>query len=155
MKDGRGLLCLRDHHAAGNMIPGLHFDLYIPFFLRVERIHGETAGNELSGLLRDLIKRTLDPVKNPVQNARAQCDRKRRSGPRDRLPRNKTACLLVHLDGSHVPGDGNYFADQLFLPDIDHLRHLESDRILHVDDRAVDSVYNAFIFRHHRLLRQM
>ena len=155
VKDGRGLLRLRDHHAAGNRIPGLHFDLYIPFFLSVERIHRDAAGDELSGQFRDLVERTLDAVEDPVQNPRPQCDRKRRTGPDDRLPGDQSACLLVYLDRRHVPSDGNHFADQPFLPDIDHLRHLESDRILHIDDGAVDSIYNACFFSHHRFLRQM
>ena len=148
MDNGRGLGAFRYHGSAAYdvALPDLHG--HIPQFIRVQRVDGDTPGYILAGCFRDRLQRPLNTVKNVIQNTGAQRDGHGIARAVDDLTGLYSAGLLVDLDGGNIICKRNHFADKTFRSDINHLRHLESDGILKVNDRPVDAVNHTCFFCH-------
>ena len=136
-------VCLRDLGDNVSAVEILSFgnrNMGIPFFLPVQRIHADTAGNKRSGRFRDPFQRTLDTVENIIQNAGGQCYRNRVAAGCDFFSGTQSGCLLVYLNCGHILVEGDYFAYQFLLSDIDHFRHGKSGVPFQVNDGPVDSI---------------
>ena len=138
------------------MVSGLYLYGDRPFFLCIQRIDSQTAGDVFSGFLGDLGKRAFYTVEYIMQNSGTESNRNgssaslyHRSGP-------QAGSLFVYLDGCLFGCQADYLTDKFLLADIDHLTHLEASGVLYVNNRAVDAVDNILcVFRHaHSLLQR-
>ena len=112
----------------------------IPFFLSVQGIHADTAGNKCPGRVCDPFQRTFDTVENIIQNTGGQRYRNGAAAGCNFFSGTKPGCLLIHLNCGQIFVEGDYFAYQFLLPDIDHLRHGKSGVPFQVNDGPVNSV---------------
>ena len=127
--------------------------VHVPEFFCVQRRYLHTSGNVFSGLLCNDGKRSLDTVKNIVQNTGTQSDGNSVTAGGYRFPRFQSTGFLENLYSSGVFFQGNDLAHQVFLSYINHFRHLKACIPLQVNDRAVNAV-NDTGFTHVLSLRQ-
>ena len=72
MENGRGLLGFSNDGAAAYCVTGFYSDMDIPEFGSIQRIYADTTGDVFSGIFCNLRKRTLNTIKNIVQDARSK-----------------------------------------------------------------------------------
>ena len=147
---------LCNNRSTGYMVSGLYLYGDRPFFLCIQRIDRQTAGDVFSGFLGNFGKRTFYTVEYIMQDSGAESNRNGSPASLYHRSRTKAGGLLIYLDGCLLGCQADYLTDQFFLADIDHLTHLEASGVLYINNRAVDAVDNILcVFRHaHSLLQR-
>ena len=118
-----------------------HCDMRLPEFLTVQCVHTDTTGDKCPALVSDPLQRSLNTVKDIIQDAGCQRNRHCRSRTFHKFSRMQSGSLLIHLYRRPVLIQGNDFANQLFFSHMDHFRHLKIRLPFQVNDRAVDAIY--------------
>ena len=154
MKNGGCFLCLGNDRTGTHNIPLLNCNMSVPFFLCIQRIYTDTSGNIFSGGFCNFLQRTLDSVKNVVDDSRSQKNRDGVACSCNGFPRTKPCGFLKNLDGGHSLFQANDLSYQVVLSYIDHLGDFESGIAFQINNRAVDTVDNT-CFTHSSALRQI
>ena len=95
----------------------------------------------MPALVSNPLQRSLNTVKDIIQDTGCQRNRHCRSRTFHKFSRMQSGSLLIHLYRRPVLIQGNNFANQLFLSNMDHFRHLKIRLPFQVNDRAVDAIY--------------
>ena len=145
--------CLRhfgDNVAAVQIVSDRNGQMRRPFLCAVQVVHTDTAGNKRAAGLCDLFQRTLDSVKNIVQDSRCKGNGNRASCCGHFLARTKSRRLFIYLDRCQILVQRDHFSDQFLMSHINHLRHTETGISFQVNDGTVDSVNSTSFkqFRH-------
>ena len=72
MYNGEGFRCLSNDRAGADDVALFYCNVGFPFLLSIQGIYADTAGNIFSGGFCDFAQRTLDTVKDVVDDARSQ-----------------------------------------------------------------------------------
>ena len=102
MDDGMCLRYFGDNITAVEILPFGNCNMSIPFFLSVQRIYADTAGNKCSGRVCDPLQRAFNTVKNIIQYAGSQSYRNSAAAGCNFFPGTKSGCLLVYLNCSQI-----------------------------------------------------
>ena len=124
------------------------------FFCGVKRVNADTTGNIFSRGLGNFCQRSLDTIKNIVDDSRSQENGNGVSCSDYGFSGFQSGSFLKNLYGGHVFFKTDDFSYQFFRAYIDHLGDLESGVALEVDNRTVNTVDNT-CFTHVLNLRQI
>ena len=126
----------------------------VPFFLCIQRIYTDTSGNIFSGGFCNFLQRTLDTVKNIVDDSRSKKNRDGVACSCNGFTGTEPCGLLKNLDSSHSFFQTDDLSYQVVLSYIYHLGDFESGIAFQINYRAVDAVDNT-CFTHSSALRQI
>ena len=119
--------------------------------LRIERRDRRAAADKRACLLLDLLERTLDAVKDIVENAGSEQHVHRCAGAGDRVAGLQTGRLLIHLDRRQPVGDADDLAHEVLRADVHHFHHLKAVGVFDGDNGTVDPVYYIIVHSHSSL----
>ena len=126
VKDRSGFLCLGDNRTCTDDIAFFYSNVCFPFFLCVKRVNADTTGNIFSRGLGNFCQRSLDTVKNIVDDSRSQENGNCVSCSDYGFSGFQSGSFLKNLYGGHVFFKTDDFSYQFFRAYIDHLGDLES-----------------------------
>ena len=135
--------CLRyfgDNVASVEILPLFYGDMCLPLFLFIKKIYTDTAGDKCAGGLCDTFQRTLDAVKDIIEDARSESYRDSVAAGYNFLTWVKPRRLFVNLDRCQILIQCDDFAYELLFSHIDHFGHAETGISLQIDDGAVNAV---------------
>ena len=154
VKDGGGFLCLGNNRACTDDVTFLYGNVGFPFFFCVKRVNADTTGNIFSRGLGNLCQRSLDTIKNIVDDSRTKENGNSVSCSDNSFSGFQSCSFLKNLYGRHMFLKTDDFSNQFFGAYIDHLGDLEAGVALEVDNRTVNTVDNT-CFTHVLDLRQI
>ena len=154
VKDGGGFLCFSDNRACTDDVTFLYGNVGFPFFFCVKRVNADTTGNIFSRGLGNLCQRSLDTIKNIVDDSRTKENGNSVSCSDNSFSGFQSCSFLKNLYGRHMFLETDNFSNQFFGAYIDHLGDLEAGVALEVDNRTVNTVDNT-CFTHVLDLRQI
>ena len=154
VKDRSGFLCLGDNRTCTDDIAFFYSNVCFPFFLCVKRVNADTTGNIFSRGLGNLCQRSLDTIKNIVDDSRTKENGNGVSCSDNSFSGFQSRSFLKNLYGRHMFLETDNFSNQFFGAYIDHLGDLEAGVALEVDNRTVNTVDNT-CFTHVLDLRQI
>ena len=154
VKDGGGFLCLGNNRACTDDVTFLYGNVGFPFFFCVKRVNADTTGNIFSRGLGNLCQRSLDTIKNIVDDSRTKENGNSVSCSDNSFSGFQPCSFLKNLYGRHMFLKTDDFSNQFFGAYIDHLGDLEAGVALEVDNRTVNTVDNT-CFTHVLDLRQI
>ena len=132
----------------------LYGNVGFPFFFCVKRVNADTTGNIFSRGLGNLCQRSLDTIKNIVDDSRTKENGNSVSCSDNSFSGFQPCSFLKNLYGRHMFLKTDDFSNQFFGAYIDHLGDLEAGVALEVDNRTVNTVDNT-CFIHGSALRQI
>ena len=121
MEYGRGLLDHADDVAAHYMVAHMHLRFKLPFFLTVQLGDFDAAGNTVTRLVVQHVQRTLDAVKDTLDQTGGQLHGQRGTGRFHWLAGSQACRFFIYLNGGHVAPQFDYLANQMLLADTDHV----------------------------------
>ena len=154
MKDRSGFLCFGNDRARTYNVSFFYSNVCVPFFFCIKRIYADTTGNIFSGSFCNFFQRTLDTIKNIVDDTRSEKYGNSIAGTDNGFARTKSCCFFEYLNGGHAFFQTDDFADKMIFANIDHFGNLESGVTLQIDNRTVDAINNT-CFIHGSFLRQI
>ena len=137
--DGRGLGQLGVYRALSEAVADLDGHAHVvPDALCIERLNVRAACDKgRAAALLDGLERTLDAVKDIVQQTGAECDRHTRSGGIHRVAGTQTCGLLIYLDGGLLVVHSDDLACEALSADVDHFHHCKTRVAENGNDRSV------------------
>ena len=126
VKDRSGFLCLGDNRTCADDIAFFYCNVCFPFFFGVKRVNADTTGNIFSRGLCNLCQRSLDTIKNIVDDSRTKENGNGVSCSDHGFSGFQSGSFLKNLYGGHMFLKTDDFTYQFFRAYIDHLGDLES-----------------------------
>ena len=114
----------------------------VPFLFCVKGIDADTSGNIFAGGFGNLFQRTLDTVKDVVDDSRSKKYGDGISGTCNDISWFQTCSFLENLYSGHAFFQADDLTYQMFRTDINHFGNFKSAVALQINDGAVDTVLN-------------
>ena len=115
--------CLRyfcNDRAWMDVLSLLDDDMGIPFFMDIKRFHIDTAGNVLAGFFGNFLQRSLDTVKNIMNDTRSEHNGNGVTCGGNCFARFQSCCFFIYLNGGSVFAQRDDLSNQIFLTYIYH-----------------------------------
>ena len=130
-----------------------HGDVGLPSLLPVQRIHTDTPGDKRPRAVCDPFQRTLDTIKNVVDDTRSQRHRYRAAAGHHFFSGAQARGLLIDLHCGQIFVKGNDLAHQMLTSYIDHFAHAKPGISFQINDGAVNPVNRSGLTHHRHLLK--